>query len=149
MRSVTVLSTAFLMIVSSMAGCIEGLEEITEIIGCSDENAENFNPNATTVSDDLCLFLENEATFIAALGDAMAADPTDYLLDSDSGVSGVQYGIELDGVDPDSGMSVSLEMFRWSWGIGSLSRCSIELCNNTRTRSASTRWWSGGAPVSW
>ena len=110
MRSVTALTTAFLMIVSSMAGCIEGLEEIAEIIGCSDENAENFDPDATSGSDDLCLFLENEARFVAALGDAMAADPTDYLLDSDSGVSGVQYGIELDGVDPDSGMSVSLEM---------------------------------------
>ena len=110
MRSVTALSTAFLMIVSSMAGCIQGLEEIADIIGCSDENAENFDPDATSGSDDLCLFLENEARFMAALGDAMAADPTDYLLDSDSGVSGVQYGIELDGVDPDSGMSVSIEM---------------------------------------
>ena len=87
MRSVTALTTAFLMIVSSMAGCIEGLEEIAEIIGCSDENAENFDPDATSGSDDLCLFLENEARFVAALGDAMAADPTDYLLDSDSGVS--------------------------------------------------------------
>ena len=56
------------MIVSSMAGCIEGLEEIAEIIGCSDENAENFNPDATSGSDDLCLFLENEARFVAALG---------------------------------------------------------------------------------
>ena len=55
MRSVTALSTAFLMIVSSMAGCIEGLEDLTEIIGCSDENAENFDPDATTGSDDLCL----------------------------------------------------------------------------------------------
>ena len=33
MRSVTALSTAFLMIVSSMAGCIEALEEITEVLG--------------------------------------------------------------------------------------------------------------------
>ncbi|MEC8548536.1 MAG: hypothetical protein VXY31_04370, partial [Candidatus Thermoplasmatota archaeon] len=110
MRSVTALSTAFLMIVSSMAGCIEGLEDLTEIIGCSDENAENFNPDATTGSDDLCLFLENEARFMAAMGDAMAADPSSYLLDSDSGVSGVEYSMSMSGYDPNSGMSVSMEM---------------------------------------
>lgn len=110
MRSVTALSTAFLMIVSSMAGCLEVVEDIAEIIGCSDENAENFDPNATTGSDDLCLFLENEARFMAAMGDAMAADPSSYLLDSDSGVSGVEYSMSMSGYDPDSGMSVSMEM---------------------------------------
>ncbi|DAC44845.1 MAG TPA: hypothetical protein HA247_01275 [Candidatus Thalassarchaeaceae archaeon] len=110
MRSVTALSTAFLMIVSSMAGCLEGLDDLTEIIGCSDENAENFNPDVTTGSDDLCLFLENEARFMAAMGDAMAADPSSYLLDSDSGVSGVEYSMSMSGYDPNSGMSVSMEM---------------------------------------
>jgi len=110
MRSVTALSTAFLMIVSSMAGCIEGLEDIADAIGCSDENASNYDPDATSGSDDLCLFLENEARFMAAMGDAMAADPSSYLLDSDSGVSGVEYSMSMSGSDPDSGMSVSIEM---------------------------------------
>ena len=110
MRSVTALSTAFLMIVSSMAGCIEGLEDIADAIGCSDENASNYDPDATSGSDDLCLFLENEARFMAAMGDAMAADPSSYLLDSDSGVSGVEYSMSMSGYDPDSGMSVSIEM---------------------------------------
>ncbi|MGB0628631.1 MAG: low-density lipoprotein receptor class A repeat-containing protein, partial [Candidatus Thalassarchaeaceae archaeon] len=110
MRSVTALSTAFLMIVSSMAGCIEGLEDIADAIGCSDENASNYDPDATSGSDDLCLFLENEARFMAAMGDAMAADPSSYLLDSDSGVSGVEYSMSMSGDDPDSGMSVSMEM---------------------------------------
>lgn len=110
MRSVTALSTAFLMIVSSMAGCIEGLEDIADAIGCSDENASNYDPDATSGSDDLCLFLENEARFMAAMGDAMAADPSSYLLDSDSGVSGVEYSMSMSGNDPDSGMSVSMEM---------------------------------------
>ena len=110
MRSVTALSTVFLMIVSSMAGCIEGLEDIAEAIGCSDENAANFDPDATTGSDDLCLFLENEARFMAVMGDAMAAEPSNYLLDSDSGVSGVEYSMSMSGDDPESGMSVSMEM---------------------------------------
>lgn len=110
MRSVTALSTAFLMIVSSMAGCIEGLEDIADAIGCSDENASNYDPDATSGSDDLCLFLENEARFMAAMGDAMAADPSSYLLDSDSGVSGVEYSMSMSGYDSDSGMSVSMEM---------------------------------------
>ena len=108
MRSVTALSTAFLMIVSSMAGCIEGLEDIAEAIGCSDENASNFDPNATTGSDELCLFLENEARFMAAMGDAMAAEPSNYLLDSDSGVSGVEYSMSMSGDDGE--VSVSMEM---------------------------------------
>ncbi len=108
MRTVTALSTAFLMIVSSMAGCIEGLEDIAEAIGCSDENASNFDPNATTGSDELCLFLENEARFMAAMGDAMAAEPSNYLLDSDSGVSGVEYSMSMSGDDGE--VSVSMEM---------------------------------------
>ena len=110
MRSVTALSTAFLMVISSMAGCIEGLEDLADAIGCSDENASNYDPDATSGSDDLCLFLENEARFMAAMGDAMAADPSSYLLDSDSGVSGVEYSMSMSGSDPDSGMSVSIEM---------------------------------------
>ena len=110
MRGVTALSTAFLMIVSSMAGCIEGLEDIAEAIGCTDENADNFDPDATSGTEDLCYFLENEARFMAAMGDAMAADPSTYLLDSDSGVSGVHYGMEMSGVDSDSGMSMSVEV---------------------------------------
>ena len=110
MRTVTAVSTAFLMFICSMAGCIEALEDLGEIIGCSDESASNFDPDATSGSDDLCLFLENEARFMAVMGDAMAADPSSYLLDSDSGVSGVEYSMSMSGNDPDSGMSVSMEM---------------------------------------
>ena len=47
---------------------------------------------------------------MAVMGDAMAADPSSYLLDSDSGVSGVEYSMSMSGNDPDSGMSVSMEM---------------------------------------
>jgi PGF-CTERM protein len=93
-----------------MAGCIEALEEVTEVLGCTDEGADNFDADATSGLEELCLYLENEVRFIAAMTDAMAADPSSYLLDPTSGVSGVQYSMSMDGVDAESGMSVSMEL---------------------------------------
>lgn len=78
-------STALLLIFSSVAGCIQVLEDVAEVLGCSDEEATNFDPNATSGSEDLCLFLENEARFLAAMTDAMAAEPSSYLLDPQAG----------------------------------------------------------------
>ena len=110
MRGVTSLSITLLIIASSMAGCIEALEEVTEVLGCTDEGADNFDADATSGLEELCLYLENEVRFIAAMTDAMAADPSSYLLDPTSGVSGVQYSMSMDGVDAESGMSVSMEL---------------------------------------
>ena len=110
MRGVTSISITLLIIASSMAGCIEALEEVTEVLGCTDEGADNFDADATSGLEELCLYLENEVRFIAAMTDAMAADPSSYLLDPTSGVSGVQYSMSMDGVDAESGMSVSMEL---------------------------------------
>lgn len=110
MRGVTSISITLLIIISSMAGCIEALEEVTEVLGCTDEGADNFDADATSGLEELCLYLENEVRFIAAMTDAMAADPSSYLLDPTSGVSGVQYSMSMDGVDAESGMSVSMEL---------------------------------------
>ncbi len=110
MRGVTSISITLLIIASSMAGCIEALEEVTEVLGCTDEGADNFDADATSGLEELCLYLENEVQFIAAMTDAMAADPSSYLLDPTSDVSGVQYRMSMDGVDAESGMSVSMEL---------------------------------------
>ena len=110
MRGVTSISITLLIIASSMAGCIEALEEVTEVLGCTDEGADNFDADATSGLEELCLYLENEVRFIAAMTDAMAADPSSYLLDPTSGVSGVRYSMSMDGVDAESGMSVSMEL---------------------------------------
>ena len=109
MRGVTSISITLLIIASSMAGCIEALEEVTEVLGCTEEGALNFDPNATSELEELCLYLENEVRFIAVMTDAMAADPSTYLLDPTSGVSGVRYSMTMEGVDAESGMSVSME----------------------------------------
>ena len=110
MREVTSISITLLIIASSIAGCIETLEEVTEVLGCTDEGADNFDADATSGLEELCLYLENEVRFIAAMTDAMAADPSSYLLDPTSGVSGVRYSMSMDGVDSESGMSVSMEL---------------------------------------
>ena len=102
-------STALLLVFSSLAGCIQVLEDVAEVLGCSDEEATNFDPNATSGSEDLCLFLENEARFLAAMTDAMAAEPSSYLLDPASGISGVQYSTMIQGIDAESGMSITME----------------------------------------
>ena len=99
-----------MIIASSIAGCIEVLEEVTEVLGCTDEGADNFDADATSGLEELCLFLENEVRFIAAMTDAMAAEPSSYLLDPTSGVSGVRYSMSIHGVDAESGMSVSMEL---------------------------------------
>ena len=104
MRGVTSLSITLLIIASSMAGCIEALEEVTEVLGCTDEGADNFDADATSGLEELCLYLENEVRFIAVMTDAMAADPSTYLLDPTSGVSGVRYSMTMEGVDAGSGI---------------------------------------------
>ncbi|MDP7387718.1 MAG: PGF-CTERM sorting domain-containing protein [Candidatus Thalassarchaeaceae archaeon] len=109
MRRLTSISVTLLMIVTSMAGCIQALEDVTEVLGCTEEGALNFDPNATSELEELCLYLENEVRFIAVMTDAMAADPSTYLLDPTSGVSGVRYSMTMEGVDAESGMSVSME----------------------------------------
>ncbi len=109
MRRLTSISVTLLMIVTSMAGCIQALEDVTEVLGCTEEGALNFDPNATSELEELCLYLENEVRFIAVMTDAMAVDPSTYLLDPTSGVSGVRYSMTMEGVDAESGMSVSME----------------------------------------
>ena len=51
----TVIFTALLMIISSLAGCVNQLPESEEILGCTDPDANNFVENAT-IDDDSCEF---------------------------------------------------------------------------------------------
>ena len=56
MRGVTSISITLLIIASSIAGCIETLEEVTEVLGCTDEGADNFDADATSGLEELCLY---------------------------------------------------------------------------------------------
>ena len=54
----TVIFTALVMIISSLAGCVNQLPDSEEIPGCTNPDANNFVENAT-VDDDSCEFDTN------------------------------------------------------------------------------------------
>ena len=54
----TVIFTALIMIISSLAGCVNQLPDSEEIPGCTNPDANNFVENAT-IDDDSCEFDTN------------------------------------------------------------------------------------------
>ncbi|HJM68135.1 MAG TPA: hypothetical protein QF716_04590, partial [Candidatus Thalassarchaeaceae archaeon] len=89
---VQVIFASFLMLTISMAGCITDstveqiTDDITEVLGCMDESALNFDESATT-SSDLCLseeqlLLAEEVFWSSWDSDAVnnAAEPVGYRL---------------------------------------------------------------------
>ena len=82
----TVIFTALIMIISSLAGCVNQLPDSEEIPGCTDPDANNFVENAT-IDDDSCEFDTN-------------VEDTENNTDNNTGIDFDNDGI-LDGEDDD------------------------------------------------
>ncbi|PXF18618.1 MAG: hypothetical protein CXX73_03975, partial [Methanobacteriota archaeon] len=71
------LLASLILIASPLAGCLTGedIEEIIDdILGCIDENAENYDENATAELVGECIYLASMEAFIAAMTDSMDID---------------------------------------------------------------------------
>ena len=80
MTRVYALLASLILIASPMAGCLTGedIEDIEEIIddilGCMDENAENYAENATAELLGDCIYLASMEIFITAMTEQMEID---------------------------------------------------------------------------
>jgi len=98
------LLASLILIASPMAGCltgedIEDIEDIEEIIddilGCMDENAENYAENATAELLGDCIYLASMEIFITAMTEQMEID-------------------EMLEIIPRAGYSLSITMSEWN-----------------------------------
>ncbi len=95
------LLASLILIASPMAGCLTGedikdIEEIIDdILGCMDENAENYAENATAELLGDCIYLASMEIFITAMTEQMEID-------------------EMLEIIPRAGYSMSITMSEWN-----------------------------------
>ncbi len=92
------LLASLILIATPLAGCLSGedIEEIVDdILGCMDENAENYDDNATAELLGDCIYLASMEIFITAMTEQMEID-------------------EMLEIIPRAGYSMSITMSEWN-----------------------------------
>ena len=98
MTRLDVLIASLLLIVTSLSGCITE-ELVDDILGCMDENAANYEENATTELVGDCIYMATAETFMEAMTDVGSIE--DILEDT-----------------PKAGYSQSISSSEWSQDLG-------------------------------
>ena len=98
MSRLDVLTASLLLIVASLSGCITE-ELVDDILGCMDENAANYEENATTELVGDCIYMATAETFMEAMTDVGSIE--DILEDT-----------------PKAGYSQSISSSEWSQDLG-------------------------------
>ena len=98
MTRLDVLIASLLLIATSLSGCITE-ELVDDILGCMDENAANYEENATTELVGDCIYMATEETFMEAMTDVGSIE--DILEDT-----------------PKAGYSQSISSSEWSQDLG-------------------------------
>ena len=92
------LIVSLLLIVTPLAGCTSSpeIEELVDdILGCMDENAENYDDNATAELLGDCIYLASMKAFMTAMTEQMEID-------------------EMLDIIPQAGYSMSITMSEWN-----------------------------------
>ncbi|HJL64106.1 MAG TPA: hypothetical protein QGF70_00845, partial [Candidatus Thalassarchaeaceae archaeon] len=89
MSRTLVLITSLIMITTSASGCLSG-DTVEDILGCMDENAANYDENATLEALGDCFFIATMETFVGAMDNQMAIDEM-LVLNTRAGYSTVMY----------------------------------------------------------
>ena len=103
------LIAGLILIASPLAGCLsEGdIEDIVDdIIGCMDENAENYDENATSELLGDCVYLASIDAFMAAMDEEMDIEN---MLEN-SARAGYSESMSMTGFDEEMGMEVDVTM---------------------------------------
>ena len=98
MTRLDVLIASLLLIATSLSGCITE-ELVDDILGCMDENAANYEENATTELVGDCIYMATAETFMEAMTDVGSIE--DILEDT-----------------PKAGYSQSISSSEWSQDLG-------------------------------
>ena len=100
-----VLIASLLLIVASLSGCITE-ELVDDILGCMDENAANYEENATTELVGDCIYMATAETFMEAMTDVGSIE--DILEDTPK--AGYSQSISSSEWNQDLGMQMDVEI---------------------------------------
>ena len=100
-----VLIASLLLIVASLSGCITE-ELVDDILGCMDENAANYEENATTELVGDCIYMATAETFMEAMTDVGSIE--DILEDTPK--AGYSQSISSSEWNQDMGMQMDVEI---------------------------------------
>jgi hypothetical protein len=89
-----------------MAGCLTGEDLVDDILGCVDENAANYDENATTELVGDCIYLASIDAFMTSMDKEMGI----HGLLEESPKAGYSQTIEVNTFEPDMGMQIEVTM---------------------------------------
>ena len=105
MTRLDVLIASILLVVASLSGCITE-ELVDDILGCMDENAANYEENATTELVGDCIYMATAETFMEAMTDVGSIE--DILEDTPK--AGYSQSISSSEWNQDLGMQMDVEI---------------------------------------
>ena len=100
------LIASLILISTPMAGCLSGEDFVDEILGCVDENAANYDENATTELIGDCIYLASIDAFMTSMDKEMGI----HGLLEESPKAGYSQTIEINTFEPDMGMQIEVTM---------------------------------------
>ena len=98
------LLASLILIATPMTGCLSGEDLVDDILGCVDENAANYDENATVELLGDCIYIASMDSFMTAMEDEMGIDA----LLEESPKAGYSYTTNMNGFDPEMGMEIDV-----------------------------------------
>ena len=109
MTRVHALFACLILIAAPLAGCLSGddIEELVDdIVGCMDENAANYDENATSELLGDCIYMATMETFMDAMSDVRSIEE----MLEDTPKAGYSQSISMSEWSDDLGMQMDIEM---------------------------------------
>ena len=109
MTRVHALFACLILIAAPLAGCLSGddLEELVDdIIGCMDENAANYEENATSELVGDCIYMATMDTFMDAMSDVRSIEE----MLEDTPKAGYSQSINMNEWNDDLGMQLDIQI---------------------------------------
>ena len=87
-----------------MTGCLSGEDLVDDILGCVDENAANYDENATAELLGDCIYMASMDAFMTAMEEEMGIDA----LLEESPRAGYSFTSNMNGFNPEMGMEIDV-----------------------------------------
>ena len=98
------LLASLILIATPMTGCLSGEDLVDDILGCVDENAANYDENATAELLGDCIYMASMDVFMTAMEEEMGIDA----LLEESPRAGYSYTSNMNGFNPEMGMEIDV-----------------------------------------
>ena len=98
------LLASLILIATPMTGCLSGEDLVDDILGCVDENAANYDENATVELLGDCIYMASMDSFMTAMEEEMGIDA----LLEESPRAGYSFTSNMNGFNPEMGMEIDV-----------------------------------------